>query len=335
MKMPNNNDESMNPPPGGVLVTNASDNENVRHCIHCVPVSLDSSGLERATKACLDAAKAFSLGNILLSPTEISLLGVTSLQYAKAIFNVFQAFSKENFKMNIDVFVCDGHMMQVFLNVLEEKAKNLGVLGSQRGDHKSRNIMNDDSALDKALTFGKKERVTLLLIGFRENIEVCIEKIEGYLNRLKTKKSITEEKIVDGFWKHNSEIKKKSKDYEVFITLTNEEICIEGMAEQVFECKDALTDFLNKCDEEERELKRLREISKSVQWSYSDINGTILFDEILKEKIESEIAAGNKQIMIQSGENQYEIDLNKKTIRETNTGLAASLTRENMTGNLG
>ena len=242
--------------------------------------------------------------------------------------------------MNIDVIVCDKDIMQIFIKALEEKEKNCGALESQRGDHISspkEHTTIEEDAFDKILTIGSKEKVTLRLVGFSDNVKMCTEKIEAYVNQFKTRKLITEEKIVEGFWKHNSKVKKRLKDYEVFITLTNKEVCIEGMAEQVFECKDMLIELLNNCDKEERESKKLREIMKSVQWSYSDVNGTILFDEVLKEKVESEIAAGNKQIVIQCGKNAYEVDVDKMTILEFSTGLTACLRREhteNIAGNL-
>ena len=323
--------EQISQPPGTVLVANVRDSGTVRRYIYCVPVSLNVFGLERAMKACLDAAKSFSLGNIVISSKEITSFGISASEYANSILNACQHFSDENFVMNIVVVIFELDTRRIFKKILEKKVEEIKDVKSHESDNESClevSAINDGHRLNKILTIGEKEELTFQLVGYSDNVKTSMEKIEGYLNRFKTRKSIKNAKVVNGFWKHKSEIKERAKGYEVFITLADEEVSIEGMAEQVFDCKDVLIEFLNKCDEEERELKRLREISENVQWSYSDVNGIILFDEILTGTIESEIADRRKKIAIRSEEATYEVDVDKMIIRENNTGRSASLTRE-------
>lgn len=327
-------EESMTPPPGTVLVTNASSCANVRYIMHCVPVSFDISGLERAMKACLDAAQYFPLNSFVISATGITSLSVAPNECANAILNASKTFSNANFIIDITVVGFDKDTMQIFKTALEEKAKEQ--LKSVRFHDNDQPASSKDVAMkhqlpvDKIVNIGGKEKVIFRVVGFRDNVDVSIEKIEAYFNRCKVNKSIKDEKIVNGFWKHNTEIKKLSKGYDISITLSADEVSIEGMTEQVFDCKDVLIDFLNKNDEKERKWKILREISESVQWSYSDVNSTILFDEILNGMVENECRVGNKIITIPGTESTYEVDLEKMVIEESQTGCTALLARKHM-----
>ncbi|XP_028416346.1 protein mono-ADP-ribosyltransferase PARP11-like [Dendronephthya gigantea] len=102
------------------------------------------------------------------------------------------------------------------------------------------------------------------------------------------------------------------------------------MTEQVFECKDALTDFLNREDEKKREIRRLRKISQCVQWSYFDKNGAILFDENLNGMIEREFRVFNNEFTLPSSIGTYKVDLANMIITEMQTGLTAILARTDL-----
>ena len=328
-------EEPMKPPPNTVLIRKASDGANVKYYMHCVPVSFDISGIERAMKTCLDAAQFFPLNSIVVSATGITSLSVAPEECANAILNASKTFSNENFMIDITVVVFNTDMMRIFKNAFAEKRAKEQKMSLKF--HESDHLASFDDATiehqrpaNKMMSIGAKEEVVFRVVGFHDNVNMSIQKIEAYFNRCKISKSIEDERIINGFWKHNSEIKKLSQGFDVFITLTSKDACIEGMAEQVFECKDVLTDFLNKYDEQERELKRLREISSSVQWSYSDVNGTVLFDEVLNGMVESEFRNGNKTLTLHGMDTTYELDLNKMVIEETHSGRTALLARKQM-----
>ncbi|CAB4035780.1 Hypothetical predicted protein [Paramuricea clavata] len=331
-------EESMKQPPGTVLVTKANSGANVKYYVHSVPVSFDIFGLERVIKACLDAAKFFACHSAIILATEITSFSIAANECANAILNAIQIFSNTNFAMHIRVVTLDMDMMQIFLKAFEEKVEmqrtsvefhESGQIGLMDG------VVNDERSGNKILNIGRNDEVIFRVVGFRDNVTISIEKIEAYITRCKVRKCVKDAKTVNGFWKYNSVIKELSRGYEVFITLSAEEVSIEGMTQQVFECKDALIDFLNKHDEKERELRRLREISESVQWSYSDVNGTVLFDEILNGMVESEARVGNKNIKVPSMENTHEVVLDKMIIQERRTGRTELLARKHMENALG
>ncbi|CAB4028295.1 Hypothetical predicted protein, partial [Paramuricea clavata] len=323
---------SLKPPPGTVLVIKAHGGVNVKYYVHCVPVSFDISGLERAIKASLEAAKFFALNNIVISATGITSLNPAANECANAILNASKIFSKANFMMDIKVVVFDVNMMRIFKNAFEENAKEQKTSATihdidQAASLEDAEIMQQ-LPLKKVFNIGVKEQVIFRVVGVRDNVNKSIEKIEGYSNRFKVTKYVTDEKMVYRLWKHISEMETLSKGYDVFITLSAEKVSIEGMADQVFECKDALIDFLNKHDEKEREMRRLREMSESVQWLYTDVNGTVLFDEILNGMVESKFRDGNNKITFPGTGNTYEVDSDKMVIQETHTGRTASLARK-------
>ena len=336
-------DEPMKPPPGTVLMTKACQGSNVKYYMHCVPVSSDVPGLERAIKACLLAAQFFPLNSILTSAMGITSLGVAKKESANALLNASKMFSKSNFMMDISVVEPGTEIMQIFKKAFEEKLKEQQ--SSMDFLESDQTTISEDAALnaENVLHFGMKEEVLFRVVGFHDAVKLSIQKIDEYFNRCKVRKFVRDENVVNRFWKHNSEIKRLSKAYQVFITLSAEEISFEGVAEQVFECKDAVTEFLRKQDMKQRELElkkqeleRYREISKSVQWSYSDVNVTVLFDEVLNGMIESEFRAKNGNITIPGMGNSYEIDFKNMVICENHTGHTALLARkevENSSGN--
>ncbi|CAB4022007.1 poly [ADP-ribose] polymerase 14-like [Paramuricea clavata] len=331
-------EESMKQPSGTVLVTKASNGANVKYYMHSVPVPFDISGLERATKACLDAAKFYACNSAIILATEITLFNIAANECANAILSASQTFSNTSFAMDIRVVTLDMDMMQIFQKAFEEKVEEQRTSVEFRESGQIAGFMhavvNDQRSANKILNIGENDEVIFRVVGFHDNVTISIEKIEAYFTRCKASKSVKDAKTVNGFWKNNSVIKRLSKGYEVFITLSAEEVSIEGMTEQVFECKDALIDFLNKHDEKERELRRLREISESVQWSYSDANGTVLFDEILNGMVESESRVGNKKFKVPSMENTHEVVLDKMIIKERRTGRTALLARKHMENTL-
>jgi hypothetical protein len=310
----------MKPPPNTVLMTKASPKANVMHYMHCVPVSLDMSGLESAMIACLNAAEVFSVDSVIISASGLTSLNVPARECADAILKASEMFSIENFTIEIAVVVFGVATMQIFKKAFEEKVKQ---------------EKSNRPGVNKMLKIGAKEEVVFRVIGFHDNVSMSIQKIEAYFNRSKVTKSVKEQKILRGLWQHVSQIKKLSNGYDVFVTLTDDEICIEGIGQQVFECKDVLMDFLIKHDEKENELKRLREISKSVQWSYSDVRCTVLFDDTLNGMVESAFVTGNKKFTLEGISNTYVLDFEKMVIQESITGRTALLARKNMENNSG
>ena len=336
-------DEPMKPPPGTVLMTKACQGSNVKYYMYCVPVTSDVPGLERAIKACLFAAQFFPLNSILISATGMTSLGVTKKESVSALLNASKMFSKSNFMMDISVVETGTEIMQIFKKAFEEKLKeqqsSMDFLESDQTTN------SEDAALnvENVLNFGVKEEVIFRVVGFHDAVKISIQKIDEYFNRCKVRKCVRDEIVVGKFWKHNSEIKRLLKAYHVLITLSAEEVSFEGLVGQVFECKDAVTEFLSEQDKKQREmelkeqeLERYRAISKSVQWSYSDVNVTVLFDEVLNGMIESEFRAENGNITIPGIGNSYEIDFKNMVICENPTGHTALLARkevENSTGN--
>ena len=287
---------SIKPPPGTVLVTDAARCETMKYCLYCVPVSSDISGLESATKACLDAAKFLTLNSIKLSASWMLAFGVTKNECADIILKACETFSKSKYTIVVTVVMFGAEMMTIFKKAFEEKVKERDGEVLQRDESVSPGAT---SLVDKTLSIGeKKEDVILRVVGLKDNVNKAIAKTEAYFNRSKEQKSIKGEKMASQFRAHKSRIKELLKEYEVLITASAEEVLIEGMERQVFECKDMLTDYLMKCDEKEREVQRLHELSEPVQWSYSDENGLVFFDEILNGMVESESRAGNKKFTI-------------------------------------
>lgn len=334
-------EEPMKPPPGTVLVTKAGKHANVNYYMHCIPVSFDVPGLERAIKACLIAAQFCPLNSILISAVGITSLGVAKKECVNALLNASKMFSSSNFKMDISVVETDIEIMPIFEKAFEEMLnEHNSCVEFRTSDQtaKPENVtIKYQHSMNSALSFGVKEEVIFRVVGFFDAVNMSIQKIDEHFNRCKVRKCVKDEKLVSAFWKHNSEIKKLSEAYQVFITLSCEEISFEGIAEQVFECKDVLTEFLNKHDEEKREmelkqqeLEGYREISKSVQWSYSDVNVTVLFDEILNGMVESQFREGNGNITIPGIENTYEIDFEKMLIWDNHTGQTALLSRKDV-----
>ena len=327
-------EELMKPPPHTVLMTKASPNANVMYHMHCVPVSFDMSGLENAANACLNAAQFFPLDSVIISASGITSLGVPANECAEAILNASKMFSNENFSIDIAVVVFDDDMIQIFENAFEEKIKEQTTSVKTKQAARSHDAtMKHQSGMNTTLNIGVKEEIVFRVVGFYDNVSMSIEKIEEYFNRFKVTKSVKEVKIVKGLWEHTSQIRKLSKGYDVLITLTDDELSIEGMGQQVFECKDELIEFLMKHDEKLNELKRLRKISKSVQWSYSDVNATVFIDDILNGMIESEFRAGNKNLTLDGIDNTYDLDLDKMVIQESLTGLTALLSKKHMEKN--
>ena len=347
VKVSTNEEELMKPPPGTVLMIKAGKRANVKYYMHCVPVSFDVSGLERAIKACLITAQFLPLNSILISGVGITSLGVAKKECASAILKASKMFSSSNFMMDISVVETDTEIMPIFKKAFKEKLKEQNsCIEMRESDHATNSedaTIKHHKSLDTVLNFGVKEIIIFRLIGFYDAVNMSIQKIDEYFNRCKVRKCVKDEKMVSGFWKHNSEIKRLSKEYQVVITLSAKEISFEGIAEQVFECKDALTQYLNKHDEKQREmelkqqeLQRYREISKSVQWSYSDVNVTVLFDEILNGMVECQFRARNGNITIPGTGNTYEIDFEKMVIWDNHTDHTALLERkdvENTSGN--
>ena len=334
-------EEPMKPPPGTVLMTKATKHANVKYYMHCVPVSFDVTGLERAIKACLIAAQFCPLNSILISATGITSLGVGKKECANAILNASKMFSSSNFMMDISVVETNIEIMPIFEKAFEEKLKEqnpcMEFHASDQTTKSENETIKHQCSVDSVLSFGVKEEVIFRVVGFCDAVNMSIQKIVEHFNRSKVRKCVKDDKLVSGFWKHNSEIKKLSKEYQVVITLSAEEISFEGIAEQVFECKDVLTQYLNKHDEKQREmelkqqqLERYREISKSAQWSYSDVNVTVLFDEILNGMIEMQFRAGNEDITIPGMGNTYEIDFGKMIIWDIHTDHTALLARKDV-----
>jgi hypothetical protein len=320
----------MKPPPRTVLITEAMPNANTMYNMHCVPVSFGMSGLENATGACLNAAQFFPLNSVIIPASEMMSLSVSSNECAEAIVNAAKTFSTENFAIDIAV-VFDSDTTQSFQKVFEEKVME------QKTNARSEQVASPhevttkhQSGMNKTLNIGAKEEVVFRVVGFHDNVNVSIEKVEAYFNRSKIRKSVKDAKIVKGFWKHVSQIKKLSNRYNVVITLTADEVRIEGIGQQVFECKDALMDFLMKNEENENELKRLREISKSVQWSYIDVNCTVFFDDRLNGEVESELKIGKKSFTLEGIDStyMYDLDFDRMVIQECTTGRTALLARK-------
>ena len=329
-------EELMKPPPHTVLMTKADPKANVMYYMHCVPVSFDMSGLENAANACLNAAQFFPLDSVIISASGITSLGVPANECAEAILNASKMFSNENFSIDIEVVVFDNNMIQIFKNAFEEKVKEQTTSAkSQQTVSSHDTTMKHQSGMNMTFQIGVKEEIVFRVVGFYDNVSMSIEKIEAYFNRFKVTKSVKERKMVKGLWEHTSQIKKLSKGYDVLITLTDDEVCIEGIGQQVFECKDELIDFLMKHDEKLNELKRLRKISKSVQWSYSDVNATVFIDDILNGMIESEFRAGNINLTLDGINNTYHLDLDKMVIQESLTGRTALLSKKHMENNSG
>ena len=317
---PNNSasKKGIEPPPGTVLVENASDDENIKYHMHSFPVSYDANGLERAVKACLDAAIVFNCNNVVIPAADIHrTFNISTSECANVIMNESHFLPNTNSVMDIRLVELNNDEMQIFQKAFEISA------GKQ-----TTNALFYESA-NESLIFGTKEEITLRVVGFRNSVIMAMKKIEAYFNRCKVSNTIINSKLVHRLWEHNYEIERLVNRYEVCVTLSTKHACIEGNAEQVFECKDILVDFLDELDEKEEKLKRLREISEGVQWLYSDANSNfVLFDEILNGMVENESSVGNKIFTIPGKENAYEVDLGKMTIKEPDTGGFASLLRK-------
>ena len=321
--------EPIKPPPRTVLITEASPNATTMYNMHCVPVSFGVSGLKNATGACLNAAQFFPLNSVIISASEMMSLSVSANECAEAILNAAKTFSTENFTIHIAV-VFDSDTTQNFKKVFEKKVteQKTSARSEQVAASPHEVTTKHQSGMNKTLNIGAKEEVVFRVVGFRENVNASIEKIEAYINRSKVTKSVKDAKIVKGFWNHVSQIKKLSNGYNVVITLTADEVRIEGIGQHVFECKDALMDFLMKNEENENELKRLREISKSVQWSYIDVNCTVFFDDRLTGEIESAFINGEKSFTLEGLDNTYDLHLGKMVIQERTTCRTALLARK-------
>ena len=339
-------EKPMKPPLGSVLVKKADNPANVQYDMHCVPVALNNSGVERAIKACLIAAQFFPLNSILISAVGITSLGVAKEECVNALLNASKMFSSANFTIDINVVEIDTHTMQIFKKAFEKIHKEQKSSGDIRESGQGANLEDartqQERHMGKILNFGGKEEVIFRVVGFNETVNTSIQKIDEFFNRFKERKCVKDEKVVNGFWNHDSEIKRLLKKYQVFITVSADEVSFEGMAKQVFECKDELTEYLNKQDEKHRELElkqkdleRYREISKSVQWSYSDVNATVLFDEILNGMVESQFKLENGNTIIPEIGDTHEIDLDDMVIWEKDTGYTALLARKEMENTTG
>ena len=315
--------EGMRPPPGAVVVEKASDGANIDYRVHSVPVSFDVLGLERAMKACLDAADFLQCDTVVIPATSLPVtFNISASEFAGAILNAFHTFSNASTAMDVRLVELDNEMMQIFTEALEMREE---VKTTNAAFHESR-----DLPANEILSFGAKEEVTLRVVGFRNSVNMSLNRIEAYFNRCKVSKSIQNRKMVHRLWKHKSELKRLVKGYEVSITLSPEEARIEGSAEQVFECKDVLADFLSNLDEKEEELEKLRKISEGVQWSYSDANCNVLFDEILNGMVENEFGEGKKKFTIPNEELTYDVDFDEMIIQERHTGHSAALVRKRL-----
>ena len=322
-------EKAMKPLPGTVLVRESRMDKDVKYYMYSIPTSFDISGLESAIKAGLNAARFYEQHSVLISASRLASFGVGPKECANIILKVSKIFSISNLRMDIKVIVFDAYLMQIFQDAFEEKAKE-----RQMRESYCENDQEESSGAichQRPMTIGMKDEVIIRLVGFHDSVNIASNKIEAYVNRSTTKKCILGDKIVNRLWSRTSEIKEISKKYEVFITFSDGELCIEGMMEQVFECKDALTNFLSCEEEKKREIKRLRKISQSVQWLYFDKNGAILFDECLNGMIEREFKAGNKEFTLPSSVDTYKVDLANMVITEMHTDITALLARKETT----
>jgi hypothetical protein len=274
-------------------------------------------------KACLDAADFLQCDTVVIPATSLPVtFNISASEFAGAILNAFHTFSNASTAMDVRLVELDNEMMQIFTEALEMREE---VKTTNAAFHESR-----DLPANEILSFGAKEEVTLRVVGFRNSVNMSLNRIEAYFNRCKVSKSIQNRKMVHRLWKHKSELKRLVKGYEVSITLSPEEARIEGSAEQVFECKDVLADFLSNLDEKEEELEKLRKISEGVQWSYSDANCNVLFDEILNGMVENEFGEGKKKFTIPNEELTYDVDFDEMIIQERHTGHSAALVRKRL-----
>ena len=320
---PNNSfsKNGIEPPPGTVLVAHANDDENIEYHMHSFPVSHDATGLERAVKACLDAATYFKCSNVVIPAADIHrTFNISTSECANVFLNASCYLWNTNSVMDVRLFELNNDMMQIFQKAFEIR------------ERQTTNTLSYESAelpANETLSFGTKEEITVRVVGFRNSVIMSMKKIEAYFKRCKVSNAIRNSKLVHRLWERNYDIGRLVNRCEVFVTLSAKEVCIEGNVEQVFECKDVLVNFLDELSEKEEKLKRLREISEGVQWLYSDTNSNfILFDEILNGMVENELRVGNKTFTIPGKESTYEVDLEKMTIKEPHTGGFASLLRK-------